>query len=79
MLESAVGSAQCVSLAMLDNFTYPADIFPSARYYVEDLADAPIVLSDMGGLPSVHAHTRMPIPHPGRLKQMTVQHRVIES
>lgn len=79
MLESAVGSAQCVSLAMLDNFTYPADIFPSARYYVEDLADDPIVLTDVDGLPSVHAHTRMPIPHPSRLKQMTVQHRVIES
>lgn len=64
---------------MLDNFTYPADIFPSARYYVEDLADDPIVLTDIDGVPSVRAHIRMPVPHLGRLKQMTVQHRFIES
>jgi len=32
MLESATGAAACVALAMLDNFTYPADIFPSARF-----------------------------------------------
>ncbi len=33
MLESAVGARICVALAMLDNFTYPADIFPSSRFY----------------------------------------------
>jgi O-succinylbenzoate synthase len=38
MLESAVGSRICVALAMLDNFTYPADIFPSRRFYANDLA-----------------------------------------
>jgi O-succinylbenzoate synthase len=37
MLESAVGSRLCVALAMLDNFTYPADIFPSERFYGDDL------------------------------------------
>ena len=78
MLESAVGAAQCVSLAMLDNFTYPADIFASARYYVEDLASHPIVLTDVDGVPSVKAYTQMPVPHPVRLRQMTVQRRVIE-
>ncbi|HLQ46187.1 MAG TPA: o-succinylbenzoate synthase, partial [Planctomycetaceae bacterium] len=31
MLESSIGASLCVSLAMLDNFTYPADIFPSSR------------------------------------------------
>ena len=38
MLESGVGSAICVALATLENFTYPADIFPSERFYREDLA-----------------------------------------
>jgi O-succinylbenzoate synthase len=38
MLESAVGARICVALAMLDNFTYPADIFPSSRFYRQDLS-----------------------------------------
>lgn len=37
MLESAVGARICVALAMLDNFTYPADIFPSSRFYRRDV------------------------------------------
>lgn len=37
MLESAVGARICAALAMLDNFTYPADIFPSSRFYRQDL------------------------------------------
>lgn len=37
MLESAIGARICVALAMLDNFTYPADIFPSNRFYHQDL------------------------------------------
>jgi len=77
MLESAVGAAQCVSLAMLDNFTYPADIFPSARYYAADLADQPIVLTDHHGVPSVKASQLMPEPHAERLRKMTVQSIVI--
>ena len=39
MLESGVGAAVCVALATLENFTYPADIFPSSRFYAEDLAE----------------------------------------
>src|SRR5205807_1968967 len=37
MLDSAVGAAHCVALATLPGFTYPADIFPSSRFYVQDL------------------------------------------
>lgn len=74
MLESAVGSAHCVALAMLDNFTYPADIFPSARFYVEDLADPPLELDrSAGGLPSVTASNVLPDPVPERLASRTVQ------
>ena len=79
MLESAGGVAQCVSLAMLDNFTYPADIFPSARYYAEDLADPPITLLVGPDEPSVRAPQQMPEPVPERLERMTVQRRVIEA
>ena len=79
MLESAIGVSQCVSLAMLENFTYPADIFPSARYYVEDLADPAIELADERGVPSVRVSQRMPEPVIERLERMTVQRRVIET
>jgi O-succinylbenzoate synthase len=78
MLESAVGSAQCVALAMLDNFTYPADIFPSARFYREDLADQPLeLIRTAEGLPGVKPFARLPEPHPTRLAQSTLQSAVL--
>eukprot|EP01048_Picozoa_sp_COSAG05_P018119 COSAG05_NODE_2591_length_2863_cov_2.560781_2_plen_185_part_00 len=43
MLESAVGAQFCKALAALDNCSYPADIFPSAKFYRQDLS-APDIL-----------------------------------
>ncbi|HUG19397.1 MAG TPA: o-succinylbenzoate synthase [Planctomycetaceae bacterium] len=78
MLESATGAALCVELAMLDNFTYPADIFPSSRYYREDLATEPLVLSRTAdGIPSVKAMHQIPDPDPARLARQTVRSSVI--
>ena len=37
MLESSIGSGVNIELGTLDNFTYPGDLFPSERFYVEDL------------------------------------------
>jgi O-succinylbenzoate synthase len=45
MLESAVGTRVNAALAMLDNFTYPADLFPSSRFYRRDLAGPPVELT----------------------------------
>lgn len=78
MLESATGAALCVALAMLDNFTYPADIFPSSRLYREDLSDPPITLETIDGVPSVRALDHIPEPNPARLERATVQRAVIE-
>lgn len=78
MLESAVGSAQCTALAMLDNFTYPADIFPTSRFYVEDLADPPLKLTDIDGVPAVAAFTTLPEPVPARLEARTIQRAVVQ-
>eukprot|EP00913_Durusdinium_trenchii_P005695 g5313.t1 len=44
MLESSTGAALCTALAMLDNFSYPADIFPSARFYHDDMSSPPLEL-----------------------------------
>lgn len=74
MLESATGAAQCVALGMLDNFTYPADIFPSSRFYHEDLSDPPLVLQrDAAGVPTIRAFDRLPEPVTERLRKLTVQ------
>jgi O-succinylbenzoate synthase len=73
MLESAVGASHCVALAMLDNFTYPADIFPSSRFYREDLADAPLeLIRTADGFPGVRPFAVLPQPHPQRLERLTV-------
>jgi O-succinylbenzoate synthase len=56
MLESAIGARICVALAMLENFTYPADIFPSSRFYAEDLGQPALELaSGPEGRPQVIA------------------------
>jgi O-succinylbenzoate synthase len=78
MLESSVGASQCVALAMLDNFTYPADIFPSRRFYHADLAEPALELVPLpDGTPGVVAPTKLPEPVSDRLKKMTVQSAVV--
>ncbi len=80
MLESATGAAHCTALAMLDNFTYPADIFPSSRFYHEDLSDPPLELHrSVDGIPMIRAYDRLPEPVPHRLEKLTIQHAKIES
>lgn len=79
MLESATGSSHCVSLAMLDNFTYPADIFPSTRFYAQDLSDPPVELRKSStGEPTVQAFDALPEPDPDRLKKLAIQSVVVE-
>jgi len=36
MLESSIGASICASLATLPGFTYPADIFPTGKFYTRD-------------------------------------------
>jgi o-succinylbenzoate synthase len=78
MLESAVGAAQCVALAMLPNFTYPADIFPTSRFYREDLADEPLeLIRTREGEPGVKPFHRLPEPRAQRLAEMTIQSAIV--
>ena len=73
MLESATGAAACVALAMLDNFTYPADIFPSSRFYHQDLAERPLDLTTLAdGTPAVAAFDEIPAPDAARLDKLCV-------
>jgi O-succinylbenzoate synthase len=46
MLESGVGAGICAALGTLPGFTYPADVFPSARFYTQDLTDREVVQNE---------------------------------
>lgn len=39
MLESGVGAGICAALGTLPGFNYAADVFPSAKFYTEDIAN----------------------------------------
>lgn len=75
MLESAVGARICISLAMLDNFIYPADIFPSSRFYHSDLGEPDVkLIKGEDGSPRVVAFDTPGIgttPNLTLLKEMT--------
>ena len=72
MLESAVGAHHCLALATLGNFIYPADIFPSERFYQPDLADPPIVLSGPSQVTATDAPGCDAAPAPDRLESQTL-------
>ena len=72
MLESSVGASLCVELATLPNFTYPGDLFPSSKFYTQDLAEPAMEIQpDLTFAPSTGA---LPEPDPERLKRMSVRH-----
>ena len=71
MLESSVGGALCVELATLPNFTYPGDLFPSSKFYVDDLASPALELTD--SLTFKPATAGLPEPDEDRLAQMLVR------
>ena len=74
MLESAVGGAICVELATLPNFTYPADIFPSAYFYRNDLGKPELVLSGRGQVATSRVPGIAQEPDPELLARWTVSH-----
>ena len=75
MLESAVGGAICIELATLGNFTYPGDLLPSSRFYVQDLAEPPTELTDRKTF--VPYTGPLPAPDPTRLEKLTVRSKTV--
>ncbi len=71
MLESSVGASLCVELATLPNFTYPGDLFPSSKFYVDDLAEPALELTE--NLTFAPSAGTLPAPNPDRLRAMTVK------
>ena len=77
MLESAVGGAICVELATLQNFTYPGDLFPSSRFYVQDLAEPPTVLTPRNTFEPYSGP--LPAPDPERLERLALRSATVTS
>ncbi len=75
MLESALGGALCVEVATLPNFTYPGDLFPSSRFYTQDLSDPPMQLTER--LTFSPFTDGLPRPDPDRLAAQTVRSKTI--
>jgi O-succinylbenzoate synthase len=77
MLESAVGQGPAMALATLPNMRYPADVFPSARLYDEDLSEPEIVLSGPSEVtaPDAPGHGFRPVPK--RLEERTIRHALV--
>jgi O-succinylbenzoate synthase len=73
MLESAVGASHCLALATLPNIKYPSDIFPTDRFYREDLADPAMRLSGPSQFTAPMAPGVGAEPHPARLEQMMLE------
>ncbi len=75
MLESALGAAICVELATLPNFTYPGDIFPSSRFYAQDLCEPSIELTPR--LTFEPFTQGLPSPDPERLEKQTLAYKAV--
>lgn len=78
MLESAVGVAHCIALATLPGFTYPADIFPTSRFYRQDLAEPAIELCGPSQVRALEQPGIGTVPDPERLTTLTQEHAAIE-
>ena len=77
MLESAVGASHCRALATLPNFTYPADVFPSERFYVPDLAEPAMVLSGPSQMRAPDTPGCGAEPNAARLAKQTLEHAAL--
>jgi len=78
MLESAVGQAHSIAFATLPNMKYPSDIFPTKRFYAEDLGEPGIELSGPSEITAAGEPGIGCVPHPERLRRFQIEKAVIE-
>jgi O-succinylbenzoate synthase len=48
MLESGIGRAHNIAMAILAGFTLPGDVSASSRYWREDIIDPPVMVTPQG-------------------------------
>ena len=71
MLETGIGQARKVELASLPGFNLPADMAPSNRYYVEDIVEPSIVLTQRSTIAVSHVVGGHQKPIEARIAQYT--------
>jgi O-succinylbenzoate synthase len=74
MLESAVGQGPSLALATLSNMQYPADIFPSARFYENDLGEPAVQLNGTSRIKCPDTPGHGFVPNAERLLAATLKH-----
>jgi len=79
MLESAVGQGPALALATLPNISYPSDVFPSDRFYEQDVSEPEVVLSGPSQItaPDAPGHGFRPVPR--RLSRCTVERALVRA
>lgn len=77
MLESAVGQAHNLAFATLPNIRYPADIFPTRRFYETDLGEPDITLSGPSQMTAPDRPGIGHAPRPEQLRRLTVESAVL--
>jgi len=76
-VESALGASVCKALATLPNMKYPSDVFPSTRFYTEDLSTPPIELSGPSQMTLSDTPGAGAEPIPERLERQAIDRAVI--
>ena len=72
MLESSIGGHHCVALATLPNIKYPNDIFPTDRFFSQDLSMPAMIHSAPARFRAQDAPGIATVPDPDMLDKMTL-------
>lgn len=78
MLESSVGAGICLELATMSNMVYPSDLFPSSRFYTQEISENEMVFSNPGKMKPSNAFGNAFIPNVNRLRERTLHHKHLE-
>jgi len=79
MLESGIGRAHNLHLATLPNFKFPNDLSASKRYYVEDLIEPPVEITNRGTIEIPESPGIGVFPQEQRIKKATLKHEVFKA
>lgn len=78
MLESSVGAGICLELAAMPNMAYPSDLFPTSRFYTQEISKESVVFSSPAKMKPSNACGNAFVPEEERLAQRIIQHTHLE-
>ena len=78
MLESSVGAGICLELAAMPNMAYPSDLFPTSRFYTQEISKESVVFSSPAKMKPSNACGNAFVPEEDRLAQRIIEHTHLE-